>query len=135
MKNPSGSIKMSLLPVTAQSLATLPVFGGICGSTNTMCNGRFNGGSLGWALIYAPSGVDYHRRGGACRTSRAGGNFLAASEGPARAISPLRRGGPAPHALPLDPHLLHALSDRRALSRRARNGAARLERARSLAHP
>src|SRR4051812_14744298 len=46
MLNPSGSIRISLLPVTAHSRATLPVLGGICGETRTRWSGRERGRSV-----------------------------------------------------------------------------------------
>ena len=39
---PSGRIRCSFAPVAAQVLAILPVFGGISGSTNTICNAIFS---------------------------------------------------------------------------------------------
>src|SRR5438552_15861342 len=47
MENPSGAIRCSRVPVTAQSRATLPVLGGICGRTRTRLKGAFEASSQG----------------------------------------------------------------------------------------
>src|SRR5258708_31946715 len=40
MRKPSGATRCRRVPVTAQRRATLPVLGGICGWTSTICSGR-----------------------------------------------------------------------------------------------
>src|SRR5713226_2366728 len=48
---PNGSIKCSFVLVAAQSRAMFPVFGGISGSTRTMCIGEFVPWPVDFGLI------------------------------------------------------------------------------------
>jgi hypothetical protein len=61
IENPSGSIRCSVQPVLAASRITLPVLGGISGSTRTMWNMRGLSPVTGFAG--AGSGACFCQRG------------------------------------------------------------------------